>query len=100
MKINEHMTMFYSDLYKDEKHQKQKILVINSDGNEKPEIIPREVEWATKNLKNNKSFGPDKMSNEFFKMGGKPLVEVLIILFNKILKDTKIPKAGSNSISF
>ena len=96
-KINEHATSFYSDLYKDENH------LIPKEKNQEwkleaePEIIPREVEWVISNLKNNKAPGSDKISNEFFKLGGKLLVDTLTKLFNKILIDKKIPENWKQS---
>jgi hypothetical protein len=55
------------------------------------------VKNIIKNLKNNKSPGPDKINNEFIKINTDKMTEILTELFNAILTIEKIPTQWKNA---
>ena len=58
-------------------------------------IAANEIYRAIKQLKTNKSGGPDKLINEFFIHGKHVLVPVLCHLFNKIFENGHFPEEWS-----
>ncbi len=50
-----------------------------------------EIQQIIKNLDNYKALGPDKIHNQMLKKAGEPLINELVILFNKILYNKKFP---------
>jgi len=62
-----------------------------------PEVIDSEIEAVIKALKKEKSPGPDKITNEQIKYGGRAMVTSLVKIFNRIIKITKTPKAWKKS---
>ncbi len=50
-----------------------------------------------KNLKSNKTWGYDNITNEQIKFGGEKLIKKLTEIFNKILEQGKIPEEGKKS---
>ena len=55
-------------------------------------ITPEEIERSINTLKNNRSHGPDLISNIMLKRSCKQLLNPLTSLFNLILKNQKYPK--------
>ena len=62
------------------------------------EITENEVQGAIKELKNNKSPGIDKISNELLKYAADILKCPLSILFTKCLNNTDVPKSWKNAL--
>ena len=88
--INRIATNFFRELYREE--GRIDLPEINLKGEEKiPEFLIEEVEQITKNLKNNKANGHDRITNEQIKYGGKSLNKKLTELFNNILYTQTIP---------
>ena len=89
-KINTTATKFYTKLYKDSKPKFKRIEIKKN--LEEPAILKTEVEEIEKNLRNNKAVGCDSISNEQLKLGGEDLLRCLTSLYNKILREQKLPK--------
>jgi exonuclease III len=62
------------------------------------EINDKELETAIRKLKNNKSMGPDNISNEMLKYGGRSLHLALKHLFNQIIRCASYPQNWKYSI--
>ena len=60
------------------------------------EITEKELLLCLHKLKNKKSPGPDKITYEFYKSLSKTGLEYMLFIFNKILKEEKIPNNWSN----
>ncbi|KAJ2946424.1 hypothetical protein O0L34_g12464 [Tuta absoluta] len=65
--------------------------------NEVEEFTMKEIETAIKRLNNNKSPGPDLITNESLKVGLDILVGLLRDIFNKVLKEQRVPSQWTES---
>jgi len=89
--INEVATEFYRELYSS---PEAPISLVMLDSQERePYFLYEEVSRVVKKLKENKATGPDGISNEHVKYGGKTLIKILTELFNEILETKQIPKS-------
>ncbi|CAH2090098.1 unnamed protein product [Euphydryas editha] len=93
-----HATNFYRNLYK----KNNKTIPENQINNELKTntVLPideEEVYTHIKQLKNEKSPGPDGISNEVIKMGAPVLLHHLTKLFNMILNTETVPKKWCSS---
>ena len=61
------------------------------------EISKEEIERYLKKLKKNKAAGNDEIPYEFYKEGGKGMVEGIYQLFKKIWNEEKVPKKWNES---
>ena len=59
-------------------------------------VTPQEVQKSLNLLKNGKAPGPDRLSSEHLKFGGRTVVMVLTCLFNLFLQHSYIPKQMMN----
>ncbi len=93
VEINDIATNYYKSLYRHEKVKTPTNIFQNEPREpvEEPEILVREVEIIVENLKRKKALGIEKITNEQLKNGGPNLIKLSTILFNKILKSSKIP---------
>ncbi|XP_039287770.1 uncharacterized protein LOC111047670 [Nilaparvata lugens] len=90
---------FYESLYKKDELEEDNMELKNGErgrneyrNEECPPIMEREVERAIVRLKEGKAAGPDRISNEELKAGGKKVIEILTRLFNLCLTNGKIPE--------
>ena len=63
----------------------------NSDIYLDAEITDKEIYTSLVETRNNKSTGPDEISNEFYKNLPQNWILYLNVLFNKIIKEERIP---------
>lgn len=66
---------------------------------ENTEITSEEVVLAIKGLKNRKAPGVDDINNEMLKNGGAVVIHELTTLFNKIIRERKVPEEWRSSIT-
>lgn len=79
---------FYEDLYGDQEDREPRT---TQEPAEWQEIMKEEVEWAIKNTKEGKSGGMDRISMEMLKAGGETVIDYLTHIFNKCMKEGKLP---------
>ena len=86
---------FYENLYHD-----TPVATYIDDANEDeiPPILRIEVETAINNMKNSKSPGLDNIHTEYLKAGGDPLIDALLMLFNRILITKEIPQSFKEAL--
>ncbi|XP_060533802.1 craniofacial development protein 2-like [Cylas formicarius] len=65
---------------------------------EEPSILKTEVEYAIKQLKANKSPGPDEILPEILKLISEENIDLLVALYNRIYETGKIPQEWLESI--
>ena len=63
-----------------------------------PSITPSEIETAINRLSSGKSPGIDRIHSEFLKSGGDVMVNILHILFNRILETGDIPSTFKKAL--
>ena len=61
-----------------------------------PPILPTEVSAAIKRLKRNKAPGND-ISADVLKDGGEPIVQMFINMFNRCLREGKLPNSWKDA---
>ncbi|XP_045484950.1 uncharacterized protein LOC110996663 [Pieris rapae] len=88
-------TDFYKQLYSTQTSRKKETTL--EDGEEVPDILPREVERAIETLKKDKSPGPDYVTNELLISLKEVLVPTFTVLFNEIVRTESIPEQWANS---
>lgn len=99
-KILKTATEFYRNLYSNtdptppEKSGTHKKTTNNE---EVPAFMEDEIVNIIRTLKNNKSPGEDKITNEMLKTGNEILAQPLLSVFNKILQTTQIPEQWTKS---
>ena len=93
--ILERWAQFYEDLYSD---VSTSLPLDDSSEDPIPPILLSEIEHAVNNLKNGKSPGLDNIYSEYIKAGGKPLLLVLLRLFNLILTTGTVPQAFKTAL--
>lgn len=92
-------TEFYSDLYSSNdqrNYHSEKEHYSCSEINVEP-INNKEIVFAFKNLKKDKSPGPDKLRNEILISGKAALLQPLTDVFNKILMEKQIPEQWTDA---
>ncbi len=57
-----------------------------------PPPLKGEVEYILKSLKTRRASGPDKIENQTFKIFTDILMNQLMVVFNQILEQEKVPK--------
>lgn len=88
-------TNFYRDLYKKRPSEDVSIDRVSEELNFEAKVEDfslTEIVWGIRNLNNRKSPGPDSIINEALKIGEKIISGLITILFNKILKEQKVPE--------
>ncbi len=92
--INKHATEYYANLYTTEEENRLQNVNVNLqvEIEKEPDFIESEIRTIVQNLKNNKAPGHDQINNESVRYGGRPMIKKLTQLFNKILKEQKVPK--------
>ena len=81
---------FYQELYSS-KSNENKPKIVSPDQSALPEITEREVEAATKEMKDNKAPGTDDITSDIIKIGGRETIRELTKLYNQILDERRIP---------
>lgn len=89
-KINAIATKFYTKLYHDYKSKLEKIKIVNN--SQESNILKLEVVEMVKNLKKNKTVGCNVVANEQQKLEGEELLRTFTVLYNRILREQKLPK--------
>ena len=80
---------FYQELYSS-KSNENKPKIVSPDQSALPEITEREVEAATKEMKDNKAPGTDDITSDIIKIGGRETIRELTKLYNQILDERRI----------
>jgi hypothetical protein len=89
---------FYEDLYDTKTTNKINKPPNNYEHeNDVPNIILGEIEMALKSMPNNKTPGPDSITTDMIKNGGIAVLKIIQVLFNKCLKEKKIPQKWNNA---
>lgn len=99
----EYIASFFEDLYKaregKEEHEQITNEILNTverlqselESEREPDFSMEEMKVVVKQLKRNKSCGPDEMPNEIFIEANTQTLEVFRKIFNKILSSNNIP---------
>ena len=96
-KMSNRIKEFYEDLYDAKITNKAEENYKNQ--NEIPDIILKEIEMALKSMPNNKTPGADQITTDMIKNGGTTVLKIIQKLFNRCLKEKKIPQYWNNSNS-
>ena len=86
---------FYENLYYDDSAD---TTIDDSQEEPIPPILKSEIVYAIGNLKPGKSPGLDNVYSEYIKAGGKPLVDALHLLFNKIITSFVVPQSFKEAL--
>ena len=81
---------FYQELFSS-KSNENKPKIVSPDQSALPEITEREIEAATKEMKDNKAPGTDDITSDIIKIGGRETIRELTKLYNQILDKRRIP---------
>ena len=85
---------FYANLYITKLRQGQpSVQIHNTRSTPPPPILPTEVSAAIKRLKRNKAPGNDNITAEVLKDGGEPIVQMFTNMFNRCLREGKLPNS-------
>lgn len=96
--VKEHATNFYKELYRSrDKEEMEQTIAVEFTSNPIEPIAEKEVYDSIKKLKNEKSPGPDGLSNEAVKLGAPVLTRHLTQLFNMVLDTETVPKQWCTS---
>ncbi|XP_066908729.1 LINE-1 reverse transcriptase homolog [Halyomorpha halys] len=85
------VTKYFKQLYESNREIREEGKMVKNLG-EVPPIMVEEVAFILKNLKSQKTPGPDNISNEILKVGGNILIKEQTEFFNLILEQEAIPK--------
>ena len=88
---------YSEELYSEDKRVKKEIYDLTDDGKE-PEVMEAEVEWAIKQLKDNKAPGSDEIPIEMIKAGDDAMIKTITKLCNNIWKTGEWPEDWKRSV--